>query len=68
MTTVTSHYYEFLHDLLKESTTLLNNYLSLGQFELARSYALILKDKYPSYFTDYVHNIIQNGVPKDWYV
>lgn len=59
--------YSFLHDLLKESTSLLNNYLSLGQFEQARSYALILKDKYPSYFIEFVHNIIQDGVPKEWY-
>lgn len=59
--------YSFLHDLLKESTSLLNNYLSLGQFEQARSYALILKDKFPSYFIEFVNNIVQDGVPKEWF-
>lgn len=63
-----SQVYQFLHEEPKDLVRVINNYYSLGQFELARLFSLLLKEKDSELYHNVTYSLIQNGVPEDWYV
>lgn len=53
---------------VREFTILVSNYLSLGQFELARATLKLLHDSNPDVAIRYLTRLVTQGIPSSWCV